>query len=333
MNLGQNDNGMLVFDSDEGVFYFWYNNNWIQISMGTFPEYTAGEGISIGTDNVITNALPDQVIMIAGEGATTVTGIYPNFTITSDPDDADADSTNELITYGEIVDTELLIAEGEDTVRIDVSILQDNGWDLTGNAGTNPAMNYLGTSDNVDLSIRTGGIEKIRLDDATGNVGIGISAPQQPLHVNGNIRADGNLQLAANGYIDDDAAFGGNGDDWIRLNGYIEMKSNSDNYGILLRDTDNNEYFGLTQVNGYSYLSDNTIYNNYFLRGNGGDAHIRYNLTAGRQISSGNGYDVVSNDFVGDLRTSIFDAGAGILRKQNLLKLRADMCVILTVRV
>jgi hypothetical protein len=44
--------------------------------------YTAGTGISL-TDNVITNTAPDQTVTLTQGGATTITGTYPNFTITS----------------------------------------------------------------------------------------------------------------------------------------------------------------------------------------------------------------------------------------------------------
>jgi len=46
---------------------------------------SAGTGISYdNTTGVITNAAPDQTVSITGAGTTTVTGTYPNFTITSD---------------------------------------------------------------------------------------------------------------------------------------------------------------------------------------------------------------------------------------------------------
>ncbi len=59
--------------------------------------YTAGNGISI-TGNVIENTAPDQTVTIASGGATSVSGTYPNFTVSStdNVDDADADPTNEL---------------------------------------------------------------------------------------------------------------------------------------------------------------------------------------------------------------------------------------------
>ncbi|NNM24295.1 MAG: hypothetical protein HKO54_12170 [Flavobacteriaceae bacterium] len=45
-------------------------------------------------------------------------------------------------------------------------------WGLQGNAGTNLAANFLGTTDNIPLSIRTNDLERLRVD-AAGTVGIG----------------------------------------------------------------------------------------------------------------------------------------------------------------
>ncbi len=55
-------------------------------------------------------------------------------------------------------------------------------WSLTGNAGTNVANNYIGTSDAAGLSIRTNATERIRITAQTGFVGIG-TAPSYPLDV------------------------------------------------------------------------------------------------------------------------------------------------------
>ncbi len=93
-----------------------------------------------------------------------------------------------------------------------------------------------------------------------------------------DIYYNGDLRIKGGGYLDDDGTMGGNSDDWIRLNGYVELKSNSDSYGIVLRDKDNSEYFGITQKNGYSYLTDNSTSDNYFLRGNGANAEVRGDL-------------------------------------------------------
>jgi hypothetical protein len=55
-------------------------------------------------------------------------------------------------------------------------------WLLTGNAGTNPATNFLGTTDNQDLVFRTNNTEKVRVL-SNGNVGIGTASPNATLHV------------------------------------------------------------------------------------------------------------------------------------------------------
>jgi hypothetical protein len=57
-----------------------------------------------------------------------------------------------------------------------------SGWGLTGNTGTNPATNFLGTTDNQALSFRTNNTEKVRIN-TNGNVGIGTSAPSVKLEV------------------------------------------------------------------------------------------------------------------------------------------------------
>ncbi|SDQ10800.1 hypothetical protein SAMN05421664_0519 [Chryseobacterium soldanellicola] len=58
-------------------------------------------------------------------------------------------------------------------------------WSVLGNTGTLPANNFLGTSDNQDMVIRTNNTEKMRVQ-AGGNVGIGTAAPITELHVSGN---------------------------------------------------------------------------------------------------------------------------------------------------
>jgi len=61
---------------------------------------TAGTGIGVvqtGQDFEVTNTAPDQTVTLTQAGSTTITGTYPNFTISStdNVDDADADPTNE----------------------------------------------------------------------------------------------------------------------------------------------------------------------------------------------------------------------------------------------
>jgi hypothetical protein len=58
------------------------------------------------------------------------------------------------------------------------------GWGITGNTGTTPASNFLGTTDAQDLVIKTTGTEAMRVQSG-GNVGIGTNAPSTKLHIQG----------------------------------------------------------------------------------------------------------------------------------------------------
>lgn len=68
----------------------------------------------------------------------------------------------------------------------------NNEWELLGNAGTNPLINFVGTTDNTDLVIRTNSVEAMRVA-ANGNVGIGTNTPAHKLHLVGNARFEGDF--------------------------------------------------------------------------------------------------------------------------------------------
>ena len=109
-------------------------------------------------------------------------------------------------------------------------------WELTGNTGTNPTTNFLGTyGDNPPqpLVIKTGGTERLRVA-ANGNVGIGTAAPGHPLHI-----ATGKVLRieAGTGATDttDYFSFGGNGSFGIDAPGVPDGRfvvQNSGNVGI-----------------------------------------------------------------------------------------------------
>ncbi len=63
-------------------------------------------------------------------------------------------------------------------------------WSLIGNAGTNPATDFIGTTDAKVLKIKTN--NQVRMYIKTnGDVGVGTSTPTSKLHVNGVITATG----------------------------------------------------------------------------------------------------------------------------------------------
>jgi len=58
-----------------------------------------------------------------------------------------------------------------------ISLTSFAQWSLTGNAGTNPPTNFLGTTDNERLVFKTDTVERMTIL-ANGKVGIGITSPQ-----------------------------------------------------------------------------------------------------------------------------------------------------------
>lgn len=71
----------------------------------------------------------------------------------------------------------------------------ETAWNLNGNGGTNPATNYIGTSDNTDLGFRINGFERMRIHK-NGNVGIGTNNPLAKLHI-----LDSNVVFSATGDV------------------------------------------------------------------------------------------------------------------------------------
>ena len=64
-----------------------------------------------------------------------------------------------------------------------LSTAAGNDWAVTGNAGTNPATNFAGTTDAQDFAIRTTNTERARITSA-GSMGIGTNAPNGALDIN-----------------------------------------------------------------------------------------------------------------------------------------------------
>lgn len=62
-----------------------------------------------------------------------------------------------------------------------------SNWSLTGNSGTDSALNFIGTVDGKPLSLRTSNAERVHIG-SDGNVGIGTSTPTATLDVNGTVK-------------------------------------------------------------------------------------------------------------------------------------------------
>ena len=76
--------------------------------------------------------------------------------------------------------------------------LSSASWSTTGNAGTNPTVNKVGTIDNQDFVLATNNTEAIRVTN-NGNVGIGTNNPSTKLHV---VSTSSAYQLFNDGFED-----------------------------------------------------------------------------------------------------------------------------------
>lgn len=62
-----------------------------------------------------------------------------------------------------------------------------SGWAVTGNNGTLQATNFIGTIDNIGLSVRTNNTVHMTVSN-DGNIGLGTTTPTNRLHVSGSVR-------------------------------------------------------------------------------------------------------------------------------------------------
>jgi hypothetical protein len=77
------------------------------------------------------------------------------------------------------------------------------GWGLTGNGGTSPATNFIGTTDAQPLALRTSNVERMRILP-TGQVGIGTTNPTSDLHVQDGAAS---LELTSTGGVSGSSIF------------------------------------------------------------------------------------------------------------------------------
>lgn len=124
---------------------------------------------------------------------------------------------------------------------ISTSNLNTTAWALLGNSGTNPAVNFIGTTDVTDWVIRTSNTERARVT-AGGAVGIGIPAPTQRLDVQG-----GNARIN-NTFLGDV----GHGSGWggfshslqNNTTGYALLQSSDGAYTLMNKQNTGSGYLG-----------------------------------------------------------------------------------------
>jgi hypothetical protein len=103
-------------------------------------------------------------------------------------------------------------------------------WSLTGNTGTNPTTNFIGTTDNQDLRFRTNNADRVVIS-TDGNVGVGIVAPISRLHI---FEATGTLPSPTRGTLVLDHGNNGGGSSIV----FPSRVNNGSDFGYIRYDDD-----------------------------------------------------------------------------------------------
>ncbi len=164
-------NSLLVYDIDSMCFFFYRqpNLNWVSLcnsgsgNNGTNTIDTLFANF-INVDSIIALYLYADSIFAHYIQSDTIIANYANF--------------DSLFING--VSIQQLISDS----------IASKAWLLQGNTGTNPSVNFIGTTDAADMVVKTNGTERMRVLSG-GNVGIGTSTPGTQLEVAGQVKITG----------------------------------------------------------------------------------------------------------------------------------------------
>lgn len=170
-------------------------------------------------------------------------------------------------------------------------------WSLTGNAGTNYATNFLGTTDDVSLRFRTNNTERMIID-SLGNIGVGSSAfnsaNRERLLVdygNTNSTTLASLKGSINNYFQ------------VNLQNYNSGSNASTDYIATADDGTDSSYYIDLGINSSTYTRATH---------NWGGAHDSYLYSNSKNLLIGT---ATSNDL-------IFLTGGGVISTNTMMRLK-----------
>lgn len=191
--LGVGDNGMLVYDKDLLVFYYWDGTQWVLV----------GNGVGSDDQNLTGATLTGTTLQIDIEDGTSATVDLSS--LQDGVTDPDADITNEIqdLTYDPATS---ILSLSDDATTVDLTTLKDHDWYEVGGV-----INADAITDDIFTQ---------------GNVGIGLISPTQKLHV-----LDGNVYVSMNSGLGS-GTLGSGGIELYRdpsgtvpdVNGFIDFK-------------------------------------------------------------------------------------------------------------
>lgn len=181
-----------------------------------------------------------------------------------------------------------------------------NTWSITGNAGTNAASNFLGTTDNQSLRFRTNNVQRIKIDSATGNVAIGqdtfdITNPER-LVINAGVTNSVNAFLAKgsiNNYFQINIKNLSNGsnatsdivataDNGSETTNYVDLGINGSGYtGSTIQTGVANDGYLISAGNDFYLVNSSANKSMLFLTGGTGVANERMRILSNGRVGMG----------------------------------------------
>ena len=148
-----------------------------------------------------------------------------------------------------------------------------SSWSIGGNSGTIAGANYLGTSDNQELSVKTNNTEAVRIN-TNQDVGVGLNIPLQKMDVNGNINVVGDVNIteAGNVVVQPSTVFKIAQNKIIRVYGDFTASGS----GIIFKPVDPNYTIKNYWKGIYTYSTGKTVLNNVRVEGANYGLYIYY---------------------------------------------------------
>ncbi len=157
---GQDINFRIETDDDENAFFIDGLNDNIGLGTGT-PNTSSQLDLSNNNKGILINRVSLTATNNASPVTSPATGLLVYNTVTA------SSGSTEVLPGFYYWDGSQWIAMGGTNGR---------DWSLLGNAGTDPAVNFLGTTQDTDFVLRTNNIERMRFLGA-GNAAIGNTTP------------------------------------------------------------------------------------------------------------------------------------------------------------
>jgi len=258
----------------------------------TGTSYVGGTGIGI-SGNTITNTAPDQVVSITGGGSTTVTGTYPNFTV----------SSTDNQTLGSTA-TDITLTNGG---TVPFSTINAGDWHTTGNAGTNAATNFIGTTDNIALIFRTNNNERMRVSNG-GAVMVNTTTANGVFTTAAAGADNAIVALATNG----DAVYGQT--NFATRFGMSARNIHATGTGLIASGNNATGNF-LTSGSGGAFTGEDGSYSKASTATGTGVIGLGNNLTTSNTVPTGTGGAFTGND--GAYAKGVTAGGTGVIGAGN----------------